>query len=108
MLPGWVGGGVCEAGEPPMTLGTTMAAATAAASSPAASNAHTGPRRFLRGGWRCAPAGWARKAASAGARPGWTSPVGGWAGKAASVGAGRGTAPVLVGGPLMPLTGGGA
>ena len=45
----WAGGCVCETGEPPMTLGTTMAAATSTASSPAASNAHTAPR-FFRGG----------------------------------------------------------
>ena len=108
MLPGWVGGGVCEAGEPPMTLGTTMAAATAAASSPAASNAHTGPRRFLRGGWRCAPAGWARKATSAGVRRGWLSAPEGCDGKAASVGVRRGAALVLVGSPPVLAVGGGA
>jgi hypothetical protein len=84
----WVGGCVCETGEPPMTFGTTMAAATSAASSPVASKAHTGPRRFLRGG-----------------RP---SPPEGWAGKAASVGVRRGTALVFVGGPLLLPAGGGA
>ena len=79
----WAGGCVCETGEPQMTLGTTMAAATSTASSPVASNAHARPRRFLRGGWPSQPGGWARKAASDGARPGWPAPPGGWARKAA-------------------------
>jgi hypothetical protein len=57
VLPVWAGGLVCAAGEPPMTLGTRRAAATTAASSPLASSAHARPRRFLRGGWRCAPGG---------------------------------------------------
>jgi hypothetical protein len=83
----WAGGCVCETGEPQMTLGTTMAAAMSAASSPVASNPHARPRRFLRGGWPSPPGGWARKAASVGVR--------------------RGTAPVFVGGPLV-LPGGGA
>jgi hypothetical protein len=84
----WAGGCVCETGEPQMTLGTTMAAAMSAASSPVASNPHARPRRFLRGGWPSPPGGWARKAASVGAR--------------------RGTAPVFVGGPLVLPGGGGA
>ena len=91
-----------------MTLGTTMAAATSAASSPAASNAHAGPRRFLRGGWRSAPEGWARKAAAVGARRGWPSLPEGWGRNAASVGVRRGTALVFVGGPLVLPVGGGA
>jgi hypothetical protein len=107
VLPVWAGG-VCEAGVPPMTLGTTMAAAAAAASSPAASKAHTAPRRFLRGGWRSAPGGWAQKAASVGVRRGWPSAPEGWATKAASVGVRRGAALVLVGGPVVLPAGGGA
>ena len=88
MLLVWVGGCVCETGEPPMTLGTTMAAAMSAASNPVASNAHAGPHRLLRGGWRPAPEGRPRKAASVGVR--------------------RGTALVFVGGPLVLPVGGGA
>ncbi len=86
------GGWVCETGEPQMTLGTTMAAATSTASSPVASNAHARPRRFLRGGWPSPPGGWARKAASDGAPPGWPAPLGGWARKAASADARPGPA----------------
>jgi hypothetical protein len=103
----WVGGCVCETGEPPMTLGTTMAAAMSAASNPVASNAHAGPHRLLRGGWRPAPEGWPRKAA-VGVRRGWPSRPEGWARKAASVGVRRGTALVFVGGPPVLPVGGGA
>jgi hypothetical protein len=106
VLPVWVGGFVCETGEPPMTLGTTMAAATTAASSPAASNAHAKPRRFLRGGWPSAPGGGARNAAPVGVRSGWPSAPEGWARNAASVGVWRGAALVLVGGPLVLPVGG--
>jgi len=108
VLPVWAGGFVCETGEPPMTLGTTMAAATPAASSPVASNAHAGPRRFLRGGWGPVAGGWDQKAPSVGVWRGWPSAPGGWARKAACVGVRRGAALVLVGGPLMPPVCGGA
>lgn len=120
MLLVWVGGCVCETVESPMALGTRMAAATSTASSPVASNAHTGPRRFLGGGWPSAPEGWARRAASVGGRKadlvgGLEAPsVGGRTAasvggrKADSVGGGRGFALVFVAGPLVPPAGGGA
>lgn len=115
MLLAWVGGGVCEAGESPMTLGTTMTAATSAASTPVASNTHASPRRFLRGGWPPVQDGWA--AARGGwppAEKGWASAlVGrgsalvGWARKAAAVGVRCGCALVIVAGPLVLPAGGG-
>src|SRR5215475_4883392 len=97
-----------------MALGTTMAAATSAASTPVASNAHAGPRRFLPGGWPSAGegrasvrGGWpsARKG-RAPALAGWASALVGRARKAASVGVRRGCALVLVGGPLVLPVGG--
>jgi hypothetical protein len=122
VLLAWVGGGVCEAGESPMTLGTTLTAATSAASTPVASNTHASPRRFLRGGWPPVQDGWAsvrggRAAARGGwppAEKGWASAlVGrgsalvGWARKAAAVGVRCGCALVIVAGPLVLPAGGG-
>jgi hypothetical protein len=82
-----VPGAECETGEPPMVMGTAMAAATSAASAPTASNAQAGPGRFLRCGW--APVSVER------------------APKAASVGVRRAFALVIVGGaPVLPVAGG--
>jgi len=123
VLLAWVGGGVYETEEPPMILGTTMTAATSAASAPVASNAHASPRRFLRGGWAPVQDGWASARGGRAATPGgWPSagkgwapalvgrapaPVG-WARKAAAVGVRPGCALVCVGGPLVLPAGGGA
>ena len=85
-----------------MTLGTTMTAATSAASTPAASNAHASPRRFLRGGWPPAGKGWASALVGRG------SALVGWARKAAAVGVRGGCALVIVAGPLVLPAGGGA
>src|SRR4029077_20265434 len=81
----WVGGGVYETGEPPMILGTTMTAATSAASTPVASNTHASPRRFLLGGWAPVQDG------PASVRGGWAATRGGWPP------AGNGWASALVG-----------
>jgi hypothetical protein len=123
VLLAWVGGGVYETGEPPMILGTTMTAATSAASTPVASNTHASPRRFLRGGWapvQDGPAsvrgGWASvRGGWPPAGNGWASAlVGrgsalvGWARKAAAAGVRCGCALVIVAGPLVPPAGGGA
>src|SRR5215472_8653637 len=112
----WVGGGVCDTGEPAMALGTTRTAAMRTASTPVASSAHASPRRFLRGGWRSAQDGWASVRGGwpsiprgrAAALVGWASAPAGWAWKAAAVGVRRGCALVIVGGPLMLPVGGGA
>ncbi len=122
VLLAWVGGGMYETEEPSMTLGTTMTAATSAASTPVASNTHASPRRLLRGGWPSVRNGWASVrgcwAATRGGWPpagkGWASAlVGrgsalvGWARKAAAVGVRCGCALVIVAGPLVLSADGG-
>jgi hypothetical protein len=85
-----------------------MTAATSAASTPVASNTHTSPRRFLRGGWPPAEEGWASALVGRGsALVGRGSALVGWARKAAAVGVRCGCALVIVAGPLVLPAGGG-